>query len=405
MSGPVSSEPVHIPENPSPSFLDLGLAPCLLEGVESLGFKAPRPIQSAVIPLALKGQDVIGLAETGSGKTATFMLPIFSQLGHPEAKRGNPRALVLAPTREIALQTQDFSEKLEKFHGLRSAILIGGVKMGPQIEALQTGLDIVVATPGRLLDHVSRGNLHLDRVEMVVLDEADHMLDLGFWPQIERIFKLLPKKRHTLMFSATMPPPIDRLARQFLKDPVRIDLLPTGRIACGITHRLYLIYQEDKTRCLAELLRAEQGSALVFARRRIDAESLSRTLEQDGHPVTRIHSDLSQSERVEALRQFRVGEHRILIATDIAARGIDVPGIAHIFNYDIPETVEDYVHRAGRTARGDAEGIVSTIATWQDKNMIDAIERAIGMRLPRLTIPGIPPYIERTTKPATKRWM
>jgi ATP-dependent RNA helicase RhlE len=313
------------------------------------------------------------------------------QLRHGNGVRG----LILSPTREIALQTREFLETVGKQHGLNTAILIGGVAMGPQIDDLRRGADIVVATPGRLLDHARRGNVRLGSVEILVLDEADHMLDLGFLPQINEVLGLIPSKRQTMMFSATMPPPIERLVHRMLDSPTRIDIIPHGRTARGIEHRLYIVEPENMRPCLMALAAAESGSMLVFLRRKIDAEWAYRQLLAEGHSVERIHSDRSQGQRVKALTSLRSGSHRILIATNIAARGIDIPIIEHIVNFGVPDTVEEYVHRAGRTARGDAEGVVSTIATWKEKEQIRMIEKAIESPLPRLVADGVEPYQER----------
>jgi ATP-dependent RNA helicase RhlE len=390
--------PQHTVTTHDKSFGNLGLGTPILAALAEIGFASPTPIQAEVIPLALSGRDVIGLAQTGSGKTAAFALPLAQRLWHGRGVRG----LILSPTREIALQTQAFLELFGREHRLRAACIIGGVRFGPQLDALRKGPDIVVATPGRLLDHVERGNLSLDAIEHLVLDEADHMLDLGFLPQMLRILERLPAWRQTLMFSATMPPPIERLAKRFMDSPALVDLRPQTRAAAGIEHRLYLIEEADKKRCLFALVEQEPGAVLVFVRRKIDAEWASRQLAAAGHPVERIHSDLNQSQRVAALQGLRQGEHRILVATDIAARGIDIPLIDHIVNYNVPETVEDYVHRAGRTARGTAAGVVSTIATWKDREQVRAIEQALGKPLPRCAAPGVPPYVERA-KTAVRR--
>ena len=383
---------IAIPQHPVQTidkpFESLGLSPSILSIVKRIGFEHPTPIQAEVIPVALSGRDVIGLAQTGSGKTAAFCLPLAERLTHG----GGVRGLIISPTREIALQTEAFLNLFGE--DLETVCLIGGVKMGPQIRGLGKKPDVVVATPGRLLDHVERGTLRLDKVEELVIDEADHMLDMGFMPQVQRILDELPRKRQTMMFSATMPPPIQRLAERILTDPVRIDILPEGGAAEGIDHRVYLVEPDDKKACLLALLHKELGSTLVFIRRKVDAEWLSRVLEREGHPVERIHSDLSQGQRVEALRGFREGAHRILVATDIAARGIDVPGIQHIINFELPDTVEDYIHRAGRTARGTARGTVSTIASWMDKPMLKEIEEALGEEIARCTVPGVEPYVE-----------
>lgn len=266
--------------------------------------------------------------------------------------------------------------------------------MSPQLRALAKRPDIVVATPGRLLDHMQRRTVRIDAIRELIIDEADHMLDLGFLPQLRRIVQAIPRRRHTMMFSATMPPPIEELARTMLHEPVRIDLLPKGRAAVGIQHRLYLVRPEDKRNLLLALLHQELGSTLVFVRRKIDAEWLYHILQRQGHPVARIHADRTQSRRIAALEQFREGSHRILVATDIAGRGIDVPGITHVINFDIPENVEDYIHRGGRTARVAAEGIVSTIAVWQDLLIVREIEKAIGKPIPRCTVPGVEAWVE-----------
>jgi ATP-dependent RNA helicase RhlE len=394
---------VAIPQHPvqtiDRTFSTLGLSAPILAGVRNVGFIHPTPIQAAVIPVALAGRDLIGLAETGSGKTAAFALPLTDRISHGKGVRG----LILSPTREIALQTKAFLDLFGEDRQLRTVCLIGGVAMAPQIQGLRNQPDLVVATPGRLLDHLERGNLELSRVDVLVLDEADHMLDLGFMPQVQRILQELPPHRQTLMFSATMPAQIDRLAQRFMVAPVIIDITPEGKVAQGISHRLYLVDPNDKKACLLALLHQELGSTLVFIRRKVDAEWLTGILEREGHPVERIHSDLSQGQRVQALQSFREGAHRILVATDIAARGIDIPRIQHIINFDMPETVEDYIHRAGRTARGKAGGIVSSIATWKEKPLLKEIEKTLGEDIPRCTVPGVEPYVELRSRPANRR--
>jgi ATP-dependent RNA helicase RhlE len=393
-----------IPQHPvdtldTTTFSSLGLSDEVVATIEKIGFVHPTPIQAAVIPTALTGKDVIGLAQTGSGKTAAFVLPMAERLTHG----GGVRGLIMAPTREIALQTKAFLDLFGKKHDLHTACLIGGVRMKPQLDALRDKPDVVVATPGRLLDHVNRRTVNLENVEVLVLDEADHMLDLGFLPQIRDVLRRLPRERHTMMFSATMPDSIEMIARDFMRDPKRIDIMPPGGAAEGITHRVYVVKEADKRNCLLALLDQELGSTLVFTRRKIDAEWLYAVLDRKGHPVARIHADQSQNKRVDALKTFREGEHRILVATDIAGRGIDIPGIEHVINFDIPENVEDYVHRAGRTARGRAKGIVATIATWQDLPMVRKIEETLGEKVPRCTVPGVEAWEESEKKPATKR--
>lgn len=391
--------PQHPVETTDTTFTSLGLSPEVVATIEKIGFVHPTPIQAAVIPTALTGKDAIGLAQTGSGKTAAFVLPMAERLTHGRGVRG----LIMAPTREIALQTKAFLDLFGKNHNLQTACLIGGVRMKPQLDALFANPDVVVATPGRLLDHVNRRTVNLEKVEVLVLDEADHMLDLGFLPQIRDVLRRLPRDRQTMMFSATMPDSIEMIARDFMRDPVRIDIMPAGGAAEGITHRVYVVKEADKRNCLLALLDQELGSTLVFTRRKIDAEWLYAVLDRKGHPVARIHADQSQNKRVDALKTFREGEHRILVATDIAGRGIDIPGIEHVINFDIPENVEDYVHRAGRTARGRAKGIVATIATWQDLPMVRKIEETLGEKIPRCTVPGVEAWEESEKKATTKR--
>ncbi len=371
-------------------FQSLGLSKATLKLLTQIGFQHPTPIQSDLIPPALLGRDLIGLAQTGSGKTAAFVIPLAERLQHGEGVRG----LVLSPTREIAMQTKAFLDLFGKHHELVTTCLIGGVPIQPQIKDLRRGADVIVATPGRLLDHMNRGTVRLKSIEELVFDEADHMLDLGFLPQIQSILRMLPKKRHTMMFSATMPNAIEQLAHKYLNDPLRIDILPEGKAAEGISHRLYLVNAMERKDCLLILLHQELGSTLVFTRTRQDAHWLYKTLFHEGHPVIDIHSDKTQKERVKALEGFRAGQHRILVATAIASRGIDVQGIKHVVNFDIPETVEEYIHRAGRTARGNAEGLVSTIATWRDLAQIKNIEIEIGQEIPRCTVAGVEPFVE-----------
>jgi ATP-dependent RNA helicase RhlE len=392
-----------LPQHPVPEsdrdFDELGLVPELRTAVAEMGWTHPTPIQAAVIPAALEGHDVVGLAETGSGKTAAFALPMVQRLERGHGITG----LILSPTREITLQTKAFLDYFGASRHLRSICLIGGLNIRHQMDELRKKPDIVVATPGRLLDHAERGTVRLDHVRELVLDEADHMLDLGFLPQILKVLRQVPAERHTMMFSATMPREVERITKQFLTEPVRVDITPPGRTAEGITHRLYLVDIDNKKPCILSLLNNELGATLVFVRRRSDAEWLYKALKREEHPVERLHADLSQKERLKALSGFREGHHRILVATDVAARGIDIPAIRHVVNYDIPETVEDYVHRAGRTARGSLTGLVSTIATWMDKEMIRSIERAIEQPLPRCITPGVEPYVEMKPRRRMRR--
>jgi ATP-dependent RNA helicase RhlE len=390
--------PQHPVQTTDQSFSTLGLSSEIVSTISKIGFVHPTPIQAAIIPTALTGRDAIGLAQTGSGKTAAFVLPLAEKLVHGRGVRG----LILAPTREIALQTKAFLDLFGKHHDLKTACLIGGVKMKPQLDELRAGPDIIVATPGRLMDHVKRRTAVIDKIEMLVLDEADHMLDLGFLPQIREILRRLPRERQTLMFSATMPDSIEMIARDFMNQPVRVDITPVGA-AEGITHRLYIVKEADKRNALLALLLQELGSTLVFTRRKVDAEWLFHILERQGHPVARIHADQSQGKRVSALKTFREGQHRILVATDIAGRGIDIPGIEQVINFDIPENVDDYIHRAGRTARGSALGIVSTIVTWQDLPMVRKIEDTLGEKIARCAVAGVEPWEELEKKPSRER--
>ncbi len=391
--------PQHDVEITDQSFEDLGLSGPILDTIREVGFEHPTPIQAKVIPVAEEGFDVIGLAETGSGKTAAFCLPLAERLTHGRGTRG----LILCPTREIALQTKSFLDIFGRDHALETVVVIGGVRMGPQIDGFRRDADIIVATPGRLADHMRRRNVSLELIDELVLDEADHMLDLGFLPQIKEILEQVPDDRRTLMFSATMPPPIERLAQQFMRNPVRCDIRPEGQLATGIEHRLYLVKDEDRKDCLLALLGEIEGSTLIFIRRKLYTEWLARQLELGGFPVARIHSDRSQAQRVQALRAFREGKVRILVATDVAARGIDVPRIQHVINYGLPEQVGDYVHRAGRTARGSAAGIVSTIGTWQDKLMVRDIELDLAITMPRCTAEGVEPYTELPKRKTVRR--
>lgn len=373
------------------SFEDLGVEPPLLEALAAIEFHSPTQIQARAIPVALAGSDLIGLAQTGSGKTGAFGIPMAQRF----LDGGGLRGLVLCPTREIALQNEAFLTAVGRSRALRTVAVIGGVGYGPQLRELRRRPDIVVATPGRLLDLHERGEVSFEDVEIFVMDEADRMFDMGFLPQIRRVLERLPHRRQTMLFSATMPPEIERLATRFMDDPVRLDVLPEGRVAEGIDHRLYLVEEEDKKRCLLALVDEEPGAMLVFVERKVDADWACRQIELKGHPVTRIHGDRTQRQRVSALSGIRQGEHRILVATDVAARGIDLPIIEHIVNFDLPDTEEVYIHRAGRTARGDAGGTVSSIATWKDLAMIHRIESALGHPLPRCEAEGIEPYSER----------
>ena len=369
------------------SFSDFALHPTLLRGVADLGFEAPTPIQRAAIPQALEGRDVLACAMTGSGKTAAFMLPILHRLR--DGSRGATRALILTPTRELAAQIEEHARDLGRHSGVRVASVIGGVAFGPQETALRRGVDVVVATPGRLLDHLRSGTASFDRLEVLVLDEADRMLDMGFIPDVRRILGYLPKRRQTLFFSATMPAPVVALSRDMLTTPAAIDIERPPAPAVGITHAVYPVAGELKSALLIALLeRAELQSVLVFTRTKHRANRLADALERRGIVAARIHGNRSQAQRTAALAGFKAGQFRVLVATDIAARGIDVTGISHVVNFDVPTVPEDYIHRVGRTARAEATGDAITLVSPDEESDLRVIERAIGRRFERAKLEG-----------------
>jgi len=352
-----------------------------------MGFARPTPIQSDAIPPAMEGKDLLACASTGSGKTAAFLLPILDKL--ISRSRRTTRALVLTPTRELAVQIVEQGNAMAVHTPVTAAAIIGGVGMGPQEHAFRSGTDILVATPGRLLDHMKSSYAKLDRIEFLVLDEADRMLDMGFLPDIRRILKTLPAKRQTLFFSATMPKPIAALAGEMLKRPVTINLERTSMPATGITQALYPVPQELKSALFLELLnRGDMNEALVFTRTKHRANRLAEYLAKNGVKSERIHGNRSQSQRTEALAGFKSGKYRVLVATDIAARGIDVEALGHVVNFDVPPAPEDYIHRVGRTGRAELTGEAFTFFSPQEEQDIRSIERAIGRKLPRVTIEG-----------------
>ena len=347
------------------NFSELGLQPALLRRCESLGYKEPTPIQGQAIPVILSGSDLIGCAETGTGKTAAFLLPIIQRI--TDASRPGTRVLILAPTRELALQIETNYRELNATKHNRSATLIGGASMSRQLTALRQQPAVVIATPGRLLDMLERRAINLSGIETFVLDEADRMLDMGFWPAIRQVLLKLPTKRQTLLFSATMSPAIEQLARTTMREPKLIEVSPRGRAAGMVEQMAYPVAAESKTALLLDLLEQERGNferVLVFTRTRRGAERLSHILSAREHKANRIHADRTQREREAALRGFREGETRVLVATDIAARGIDVDSISHVINYDVPEQPEDYVHRIGRTGRAGKAGRAITLQAF-----------------------------------------
>jgi ATP-dependent RNA helicase RhlE len=367
-------------------FQALKLHPHLLRGLKELGFARPTPIQAQAIPPALAGRDVLASATTGSGKTAAFLLPIVHQL--IDRPRGVTRALVLTPTRELAAQILEDLNDLAVHTPVTGAAVYGGVGMGPQEHAFRSGVDVIVATPGRLLDHFRRPYAKLGGLAHLVLDEADRMLDMGFLPDIRRILRHVPSRRQTLFFSATMPEPIGALAREMLRDPEAVQLVRQAAPAVGITQAVYPVPQELKAALLAALLaRGEIRDALVFTRTKHRADRLASFLAREGVKTARIHGNRSQSQRTQALAGFKQGRFQVLVATDIAARGIDVDSLGHVVNFDVPAVPEDYVHRVGRTARAEATGDAFTFVSPQEDADLARIERAIGKRLPRVTVP------------------
>jgi ATP-dependent RNA helicase RhlE len=368
-------------------FTGFNLDPAFLRAIRELGFTRPTPVQKDAIPPALAGRDVLACAMTGSGKTAAFLLPIMQRL--LPKRRGVTRALILTPTRELAAQIDQHLSDLAVHTPLTGAAVFGGVGMGPQEHAFRSGVDVLVATPGRLLDHFRQPYARLQHLEVLVLDEADRMLDMGFLPDIRRVLRHLPPRRQTLFFSATMPPPIGQLAREMLKDPVTVNLERKAEPAVGITHAVYPVPQELKTSLLLELLRrGDLKSVLVFTRTKHRANRLAEFLHRHEVPTERIHGNRSQAQRTAALAGFKAGRYRVLVATDIAARGIDVEALSHVVNFDVPGAAEDYIHRVGRTARAEATGDAFTLVAPGEEQDLHAIERALGKRLPRITVPG-----------------
>ena len=368
-------------------FSKFGLHPDLLRGIKDLGFARPTPIQTDAIPPAMAGRDVLACAMTGSGKTAAFLLPILQRL--ISKPRRTTRALILTPTRELAAQIDEHLGQLALHTPLSGAAVFGGVSMGPQEHAFRAGVDVIVATPGRLLDHFRSPYAQLPHLEVLVLDEADRMLDMGFLPDIRRVLKHVPAKRQTLFFSATMPAPILALAREMLKDPVLVNLERKSAPATGITQAVYPVAQELKAPLLLELLRrGDLKSVLAFTRTKHRANRLADALARNRIPSERIHGNRSQPQRTQALAGFKSGKFRVLVATDIAARGIDVEDISHVVNFDVPNVPEDYIHRVGRTARAEATGDAFTFVSPEEEGDLRSIERAIGKRLPRILVPG-----------------
>ncbi|MFH1740009.1 MAG: DEAD/DEAH box helicase [bacterium] len=369
----------------SAGFGGLGIAPGLLVAIARLKFTEPTPIQRRAIPIGLKGKDLIAIAQTGTGKTLAFGIPMVQHLA-----RLKGRGLVLLPTRELAIQVSESLQSVGRDLGFRAAVLIGGAPEGPQKRALEKDPRVIIATPGRLLDFLERRILKLTDVQILVLDEADRMLDMGFAPQLTRILQVLPNKRQTMLFSATIPPAILGLARQYMKLPINIEIAPSGTAAENIVQEVFFIEKEAKSRLLEVLLAEYHGPVLVFTRTKHGARKLTRNVRAIGHSVAEIHSDRSLGQRRDALEGFKSGKYRVMVATDVAARGIDVVGIELVVNYDLPTNTQDYVHRIGRTARAGMAGRAISFATFDQRNDIRDIERLIRTGLSIKQVPSLP---------------
>ncbi|MDP3072055.1 MAG: DEAD/DEAH box helicase [Opitutaceae bacterium] len=378
--------PVDVPKMDT-AFTALGLSDALAFGVQEMGYLTPTPIQAQAIPVVLKGGDVIGSAQTGTGKTAAFALPIIQRLG----THGKLRCLILEPTRELALQVEEAFQKFAKFTDLRVTIVYGGVGYGKQEDDLRRGMDILAATPGRLLDHLERGNCSLNDIDILVLDEVDRMLDMGFLPDVKRIVQKCRKDRQTLFFTATLPPELEQLAGWALRDPVKVEIGRVRSPAETIAHAFYPVVASQKFDLLQLLLeQTDFKSVLIFTRTRMGADRIAQRLERSGHTVGVMHSDRNQRERIEALEGFKSGKYEVLCATDIAARGLDIAGVSHVINYDVPENAEDYVHRIGRTGRANNTGDAFTLVTEDDVRDARSIERYMGVAVERKKIEGFP---------------
>ena len=367
------------------AFSDLGLGPDVLRAISDCGYDTPTPIQEQAIPIVLMGRDVLGCAQTGTGKTASFTLPMIEILHTGRAKARMPRSLIIEPTRELAAQVAESFDRYGKYHRLSKALLIGGESFIDQERALDRGVDVLIATPGRLLDLFERGKILLSDVKILVIDEADRMLDMGFIPDVERIVSLLPKIRQTLFFSATMPPEIRRLADAFLMNPKSISVAPPASPAATVEQRLAIVPEMDKREALRGLLRSEDvKNAIIFCNRKRDVDILYKSLKKHGFDAVALHGDMSQPARTETLEKFRRNEARLLVASDVAARGLDIQGLSHVFNFDVPIHAEDYVHRIGRTGRAGREGRAFTLASPADGKFVAAIESLIGKAIPRI---------------------
>jgi superfamily II DNA/RNA helicase len=364
-------------------FADLGLSEELLKSVAEAGYDEPTPIQAQAIPPVLMMKDIIGIAQTGTGKTASFVLPMIDILAHGRSRARMPRSLILEPTRELAAQVAENFEKYGKNHNLSMALLIGGVSMGDQIKALEKGVDVLIATPGRLMDLFDRGRILMSGCELLVIDEADRMLDMGFIPDIESICSKLPATRQTMLFSATMPPPIKKLSDQFLNNPKYIEVSRPATANTSIDQSLIEVAPKAKRKLIVDILDNEGvETAIIFCNRKTEVRDLCQSLRKDGFDAGQIHGDMDQSSRLAELDRFKSGEINILCASDVAARGLDIKGVSHVINYDIPWHPDDYIHRIGRTGRAGATGVAITFITRSDAEHVESIEKLTGMKIP-----------------------
>ncbi len=376
-----------IQQTGGPSFFGLGIAPKLLDALQRLKFTTPTPIQFKAIPVAVEGKDLVGIAQTGTGKTLAFSIPMLQRLS---ATKG--QGLVLLPTRELALQVNETLERLGRSFGLRTAVLIGGASMEKQKSQMRANPHVMVATPGRLIDHLDQRIVNLSRVAVLVLDEADRMLDMGFAPQLKKILAVVPRERQTMLFSATMPDEIARMAAAHMRLPIRVEIARAGSAAERVEQEFFVVRKEDKIRLLDKLLAEHHGTVLVFSRTKHGAKKITRAVKHMGHSAAEIHANRSLAQRREALDGFKSGRYRVLVATDIAARGIDVTGIELVVNFDLPDQAEDYVHRIGRTGRAGRSGKAISFATPDQTADIRQIERLVRLRLPPSPLPDLPPH-------------
>ncbi len=383
-------------------FSDFDLDERLLSALDAEGFEKPTPIQARMIPIALEGRDCIGIAQTGTGKTLAFGLPGLSRMAQGPAKRN--AMLVLAPTRELAQQGYEVLAKFGRPLHLRAMTIYGGVGFHQQIDKLKNGREIIVATPGRLLDHLERGNIKFPELDLLCLDEADRMLDMGFLPDIKAIMRYLPKERQTIMCSATWPDEIQRMCAQFMHEPEKISVGAVSKPVDKVRQLLYPVYAQDKTNLLMRIIdETQMDSAVIFVRTKDRTMQLARMLNRKGYPADEIHGDRTQKQRDKSLRNFKEGRSRLLVATDVAARGLDIDSITHVINYDIPENPEDYIHRIGRTARAEAEGDAITFVTPQEHEALYGIEKTLGMNLPRAEWENAPPVLSTWQPPEVSR--